>query len=359
MLKILDLYILRRCFGTLLYILLLLSAIIVVFDISQKVDDFIKNNASLNEIIFDYYINFLPSLLNLLLPLFIFVSVIFFTSKMANQSEFIAILNSGAGISRILRPYMIFAAVCTILSIYLYNQVIPNNQRKRWKFEYTYITPNRANISRNIHRQIAPGVFVYMESFLYTDSMAYRFSMDHMVNKKLLSRLTASRIQWNKSKKKWTLENYILRELQPYGDKLTTGYSLDTMLNFNPKDFIIDEHLVEQMDYKQLDEFIKKEQMRGADTVVWYQLEKYQRFSTPFSSFILVIIGFCVSFRKSREGMGSQLLTGLGLSFSYILLMRFTGEFAKNDIVPVWLAVWIPNMIYGVIAIWLFNRARK
>lgn len=359
MFKILDLYILRRCFGTLLYILLLLSAIIVVFDTSQKVDDFIQNEASLQEIILDYYANFLPSLLNLLLPLFIFVSVIFFTSRMANQSEFIAILNSGAGISRILRPYMIFATICTLISIYLYNQIIPNNQRKRWKFEYTYIIPNRVNVSRNIHRQIAPGTFVYMESFLYTDSMAYRFSMDHMKGQKLISRLTASRIQWNKAKKKWTLENYILRELQPDGDNITSGISLDTTLNFNPKDFIIDEHLVEQLDYKQLNDFIAKEQMRGADTVVWYQLEKYQRFSTPFSSFILVIIGFCVSFRRSREGMGAQLLIGLGLSFSYILLMRFTGEFAKNDLVPVWLAVWIPNMIYGIIAIILLHKARK
>ncbi|MBI3235309.1 MAG: LptF/LptG family permease [Bacteroidetes bacterium] len=339
--------------------LLLLSAIIVVFDISQKVDDFIQNNASLYVIMVEYYANFLPSLLNTLLPLFIFVSVIFFTSRMANQSEFIAILNSGAGISRILRPYMVFATICTILSIYLYNQVIPDNQKRRWKFENQYISPNRANVSRNIHRQIAPNVYVYMESFLYTDSMAYRFSMDKLVNKKLVARLTAQRILWNKEKKKWTLENYVLRKLLANHDVIVAGNSMDTSLNFNPKDFIVDEHLVEQLDYKQLNDFIKKEQMRGADTITWYLLEKYQRFSTPFSSFILTIIGFCVSFRKSREGIGGQLLIGLGLSFSYILLMRFTGEFAKNDLVPVWLAVWIPNMIYSVVAVWLFIKARR
>jgi lipopolysaccharide export system permease protein len=278
---------------------------------------------------------------------------------MANQSEFIAILNSGAGISRILRPYMIFATICTLFSIYLYNQVIPDNQKKRWKFENQYISPNRSNVSRNIHRQIAPGVYVYMESFLYSDSMAYRFSMDKMVNKKLVARLTAQRIQWNKAKKKWTLDSYVLRRLNENGDKIEAGLSMDTALIFNPKDFIVDEHLVEQLDYKQLNNYIKKEQMRGADTIVWYQLEKYQRFSTPFSSFILTIIGFCVSFRKSREGMGSQILIGLSLSFSYILLMRFTGEFAKNDLVPVWLAVWIPNILYSFIAVWLLIKAKK
>ena len=357
MLTILDRYIIKRYLGTLLFILALLSAIIVVFDISQKLDDFIANKAPIHAIIFDYFFNFMPFMLNMLLPLFIFVSVIFFTSQMAARSEIISIMNSGAGINRILRPYMICAFFLTLLSIYLYNEVIPSCQQKRYKFEYQYVTPNRANVSHSIHRQVQPGIIVYIESFIYSDSLGYHFAMDHIENRSLKSRLSASRISWNKLTKKWSLENFVIRILGDKGDKLIIGQKLDTMLTFNPKDFIVDEHIVDQLNYAQLNAYIEKEQMRGSENVNWYLIEKYQRLAIPFSAFILTIIGFSVSFRRSREGMGMQLLIGLTLSFAYIILMRFAGEIARNNILPVWLSVWIPNIIYSFIAFWLYLRA--
>jgi lipopolysaccharide export system permease protein len=359
MFKLVDRYIIKKFFGTLIFILLLLSAIIVVFDISQKIDGFIEFQAPLSAIVFDYYFNFLPWILNNLLPLFIFVAVIFFTSRMAQQSELIAIMNSGASLNRILRPYMVCALVLTTVSIYLYNEVIPNNQKRRYKFEYQYVTPNRTNISRNLHRQVLPGVFVYMESFIFSDSMAYNFRLDEIKNKNLVTRISATRISWNKAKKKWRLDNYIIRKLGSRGDVITTGAALDTVLTFNPKDFIVDEHLVEQMNYAQLNTFIEREKMRGSDNVEWHLIEKYQRFAIPFSSFILTLIGFAVSHRKSREGMGGQLLIGIVLSFSYIMLMRFASEIAKSSLLPSWLAIWIPNILYLILGIYLYTKNRR
>jgi len=355
--KTLDLYIIKKYFGTLTLMLLLLSGIITVFDVSQKIDDFIKNHASINSVIFEYYANFLPFMLNLLLPLFVFISVIFFTGRMAGQTEFVAIISSGVSVNRILRPYMICALIITLLSAYLYNEIIPGNQIKRWKFEYEYISPNRPNVSRNMHRQVQPGVFITIQSFLYTDSTGYMFSADKFEGKQLKTRLTANRISWNKSTKKWKLEGYTIRTIDKQGDNLKTGDFLDSTFNFNPRDFIQDEHWVEQLNYERLNDFIAKEKLRGAEDIEWYELEKYQRFSIPFSTFILTIIGFVVSYKKTRGGMGLKILIGITLSFSYIILMRFAGEFAKKNVIPTLLAVWIPNIIYSLIAFGMYVKA--
>ena len=253
---------------------------------------------------------------------------------------------------------MVCGFLLTILSTWLYNMEIPRNQKARYDFENIYVTPNRTSVSRNLHRQIKPGVFLYMESFMYGDSSAYRFCLDKIVERQLTHRLTATRIIWNKSLNRWRLENWVLREAHPENDRITTGMYLDTSLYFQPEDFILDDHSVEKMNFFELNTFIQREEARGSDLVESYRIEKYQRFAVPFSAIILSVIGFCVSFRKRREGAGFQIFLALLLSFAYILLMRFSSEFARGHLIPGWFAVWIPNIIYTGLAVYWYLRAR-
>ena len=356
--KIIDRYIIRKFLGTFFFAIGLIILISIVFDISEKIDDFLEKKAPLSVIVFKYYFNFIPYFVNLFSPLFIFISVIFFTSKMAMQTEIIAILNSGISFRRLLVPYLVAATFLAALSFYLNGWVIPHANIERLAFENTYIKSPFVLKTRNIHRQISPDNFIYFESYNNRENIGYQFSYEKFKDGKLVYKLMAERILWDSTSNKWRVENYFVREIDSL-ERITGGESLDTNFAFSKEEFNRRINYIEAMDNRELDQFIAQEKMRGAENIAFYEVEKYRRSSYPFATFILTIMGVSLSSRKVRGGIGLQLGAGILLSFTYILFMQVTTTFATNGSMPSLLAVWIPNIVFSIIAAYLVSRAPK
>lgn len=355
--KILDVYIIRKFLGTFFFALGLIIMIAIVFDISEKIDDFLEKDAPIKAIVFDYYLNFIPYFANLFSPLFIFISVIFFTSRLAANTEIVAILASGISFKRLLMPYLFGATVLAIVSLYLNNFVLPKSNVSRTKFEVEYIRNPFVYKNRHVHRQISPGQYVYFESYNNFENIGYQFSYEKFDNGKMSYKILADRIFWDSTKTQWTLENYFTRRLNGMNEDIRSGYRHDTTFAFTPADFNRRiNYAVETMDYSELNNFIKSETMRGSEEVVFYQIEKHKRFSYPFATFILTLIGVAISSRKVRGGIGVQLGLGILLSFAYILFMQVSTTFATNGNVPALIAVWIPNMVFTGVAILLIRK---
>ncbi len=357
--KILDLYIIRKFLGTFFFALALIISIAIVFDISEKIDDFLEREAPLRTIIFDYYLNFIPFFANLFSPLFIFISVIFFTSRMAGQTEIIAILASGVSFKRLLLPYIAASLMLALLSFYLNNFVIPHSNTVRINFETKYIKNPYIFKNRHVHRQIAPGQFIYLESFNNIDKIGYQFSFEKIEDNKVVFKILSERIYWDTLKNKWTLENYFTREINGLNEKIASGYRMDTIFAFYPDEFSRRTNFIETMDTPALNHYIKQETLRGSEEVPFYLVEKYKRLSYPFATFILTIIGVSLSSRKVRGGIGVQIGAGILLSFTYIMFMQVSQTFATNGNLPAWLAVWIPNIVYSIIAVYLLKKASE
>ncbi|HRE23715.1 MAG TPA: LptF/LptG family permease, partial [Bacteroidia bacterium] len=316
-------------------------------------------NAPLKAIAFDYYLNFIPYFANLFSPLFVFISVIFFTSKMAGQTEIIAILNSGISFNRFLRPYIISATVIAIASFYLNNWVIPHANLVRLQFENIYIKNPYVYRGRNIHRQIKPGEFVYFESYDNKANTGFMFSIEKFEGGKLVTKLMADRITWDSLAQKWSIENYTIRNINGMTEELKKGVRLDTTLSIHPSEFNRRMNFIEAMDFSELNNYIKEEKQRGSEVIPFYEVEKYRRTSYPFATFILTLIGVAISSKKVRGGIGLQLGAGILLSFTYIMFMQVSTTFATNGNVPAVVAVWIPNLVYAFIAIYLLRKAPK
>ncbi len=357
--KILDLYIIRKFLGTFFFALALIIAIAIVFDISEKIDDFLEREAPLRAIVFDYYLNFIPFFANLFSPLFIFISVIFFTSRMAGQTEIVAILASGVSFKRLLVPYVAASLILALLSFYMNNYVIPHSNTSRINFETRYIKNPFIFKNRHVHRQIAPGQFIYFESFNNIDKIGYQFSYERIDSNKIVYKLLAERIYWDTLKNKWTLENYFTRSIHGMEEVIKTGYRMDTSFAFYPSEFSRRTNFIETMDTPALNDYIRQETLRGSEEVPFYLVEKYKRLSYPFATFILTIIGVSLSSRKVRGGIGMQIGAGILLSFTYIMFMQVSQTFATNGNLPAWLAVWIPNLIYSFIAVYLLKKASR
>lgn len=357
--KILDKYIVRKFLGTFFFALGLIITIAIVFDISEKIDDFLEREAPLKAIIFDYYLNFIPYFGNLFSPLFIFISVIYFTSRMASQTEIIAILASGVSFKRLLAPYMVAAAILGMITFYLNSWVIPHSNIKRIEFETRYIKNPYIYKNKNVHRQISPGQFIYFESYNNLDRIGYQFSYEKIEDGKLTYKLFADRIVWDSVNGKWQLENYFTREINGMDEKISSGYKMDTTFAFHPNEFNRRVNYIETMDSGELNAFIEQEKIRGSEEIPFYMVEKYRRTSFPFATFILTLIGVSLSSRKVRGGIGVQIGVGILLSFTYIMFMQVSTTFATNGNMPAWLAVWLPNLFFAVIAIILVRRAMK
>lgn len=354
--KILDIYIIRKFLGTFFFALGLIILIAIVFDISEKIDDFMERNAPFNAIVFDYYLNFIPYFCNLFSPLFIFIAVIFFTSRMAANTEIVAILASGISFKRMLVPYMVAATVLASLSFYLNNWVLPHSNDKRIAFETKYIKNPFVYRNRNVHRQVAPGQYIYFDSYNNFDKTGYQFSYEKFENGKLTYKLLSDRIFWDSLKNKWTIEDYFIRTIDSLHEEIKSGYRMDTVLKFHPSEFSRRINYIETMDYAQLNEFIRTEKMRGSEEVVFYLIEKYRRVSFPFATFILTLIGVSLSSKKIRGGIGGQIGAGILLSFTYIMFMQISTTFATNGNVPALMAVWIPNIVFAVVALLLLRK---
>lgn len=360
MLRKLDVYIIKKFLGTYFGAITLIILIAVVFDFSEKIDDFLENDAPFQSIIIDYYLNFIPYFAVLFAPLFTFIAVIFFTSRMAYNTEVIAILSSGVSFPRLLRPYFLAATVIMTFNMYMGNYVIPKANQKRFLFEehYYHKTPHGFK-DRNVHRQIEPGVFIYLESYNTRNDYGRKFSMEKFVDGELVSKLLSQEIRWDSSKNKWHIRNYYIRDYIDGEQIITTGSIMDTAINLDPQIFKMRDNVVEAMTLHELNDFIENQKMQGSGKVSLLLVEKHRRFSFPFSTYILTIIGVSVSSRKVRGGIGMHIGIGLMISFSYILFLQFSAQYAISGAMPPWIAVWLPNLVYSFVAYFLYRLAPK
>ncbi len=355
--RIIDFYITKKFLGTFFYSIALIISIATVFDISENLDDFLSKDIPSRDIIFDYYLNFIPYFSNLFSPMFTFIAVIYFTSKMAYDSEIIAILSSGVSYNRLMRPYIVSATVIALLSFILGNYVIPEANEGRVNFRNRYINQARIKNEINIHRQIEPGVYIYMTSFS-ANNIGSRFTLERFEDRRLVQKLSADNIRWDEETEKWIINNYWIRTFEDDRETITRGYRIDTTLNMTPGEFRLELDLMETLNTPELRQEIASMRSRGVNPVT-YDIELQKRFAMPFSAFILTIIGVSLASRKVKGGLGFHLGIGLLLSFSYILFQQISVVFAISGNVPTILAVWIPNLLYSLIALFLYKWAAR
>lgn len=358
----LDRYIMLKFISTYIFLLAIIIIIAVIFDYNENIDKLTQSHASGMKIA-QYYCNFVPYFLNLFSPLFVFIAVIFFTSKLADKSEIIAMKSTGMSFRRLLRPYMVTAALIASCTFLLGAYVIPKSNVERVNFRNKYIK-KRTDITSidNIQMQVDTGVVAYITHFDNTTKSGYGFSLDKFVEKKLVSHLTAQTIQYDTlsdHRFSWTLRMYDIRTMKGMREVLEHGEKIDTTILMEPKDFFYVVNQQETLTVPQLREFIERQKMRGAQNMSIFELEYYKRFATPFAAFILTLIGVCLSSQKRKGGMGISLGAGLALSFAYILFQTVSSSFATNAGMEPWIAVWLPNIIFAFIAFGLYIKTPK
>jgi lipopolysaccharide export system permease protein len=356
---ILDRYILRKFLGTFFFSILLIICIVIVFDISEKIEDFISHDVPLNEIIFDYYANFVPYFVNLFSHLFTFIAVIFFTSRMAARTEIVAMLSGGVSFWRFLRPYMIGAALIGGLSFYLSNWLIPQANKTRLEFESKYVGARFVNTDRNIHRQIAPGVFIYMEDYDNEENVGTRFTLEKFNGMNRTLKIDAREIRYDSITGRWTILDYTGRYVNETKETLFTGKRIDTALNISPKDFSRAQNVMESMNTSELVKYIENEKLKGSENVQLYEIERHRRIAFPFATFIMTMLGVAVSSRKVRGGIGLQIAIGIAIGFIFVLFMQVFTSYAASGSMPAAIAVWIPNVIFAVLALLMLRWAPK
>jgi len=361
-LKKLDWYIIRQFIGTYVYSILILSVIIIVFDISEKIDDFTDEraaDATIWNIVFDYYVNFVPYFVNQFNALFVFISVIFFTSKLASRTEIIAILTSGVSYLRLLRPYFIGAAFLTVINLLMTLFIIPESSKVRIEFENRFIKNAPRFTERNIHLKLNEDSYAYFQSFNINRNTGYQFSLESFDGQELKFKLLSTFAKWDSVEQNWTIQDYMIREIDGDEERIRTGKEMDTALTITPTDFKLWENNIETMNQAELTDFIERERLKGSDLVNTYLVEKYRRYAFPVASLILTLMGFAVASRKVRGGIGMHLGYGILLCFTYIMFSQLFFVYAsKGGIAPI-IAVWIPNIIYAGITFILLRNAQR
>jgi len=358
--KRLDWYIIKKFIGTYFFSIILIISIAIVFDVNENLAKFTQYHAPLSAIVFDYYANFVPYFANLFSPLFVFISVIFFTSKLAGNSEIIAMLAAGVSFKRLMRPYMISCVFLSLLAFFLSAYVIPHGTVIRQNFETTYKNKKKTTAADNVQLQVGQGIIAYIQHYDNTSKKGYGFSLDKFENKKLVSHMTATDIQYDTisdTKFKWKARNWKIRQLKGLREHITSGAQKDTIIMMEPMDLVYSKGQQETFTSPELREYISKQIDRGSGNVVQYQVEYHKRIAASFASFILTIIGLSLSSRKRKGGMGLYLGIGLALSFTYIMLQTISSTFAINAGFPPMLAAWIPNLIFAVVAYFCYRHA--
>ena len=359
-LKILDWYIIRKFIGTYIFSIVLIISISIVFDINENLAKFTQYHAPLRAIVVDYYLNFVPYFANLFSPLFVFIAVIFFTSKLAGNSEIISILATGTSFKRLMRPYMFSCVLISGLTFYLSAYVIPHGTVIRQNFETMYKNKKKNTSAENVQLQVGRGVIAYIQHYDDNQKKGYGFCFDKFENKKLVSHLTATEVQYDTisdSKYHWKLSNWKIRQLKGLREQITSGSQRDTVIQMEPTDLVYSKGQQETFTSPELKEYISKQIDRGSGNVVQYQVEYHKRIASSFASFILTTIGASLSSRKRKGGMGMYLGIGLALSFAYIMLQTVSATFAINASFPPMLAAWVPNAIFAVIAWFCYRKA--
>ena len=361
-LKLLDWYIIKKFIGTYVYSIVLIISISIVFDVNENLAKFTQYHAPLKAIVFDYYANFIPYFANLFSPLFVFIAVIFFTSKLAGNSEIIAMLASGMSFKRLMRPYMISCIFISCLTYYLGAYVIPHGTVIRQNFETMYKNKKKNTSAENVQLMVGKGVIAYMQHYDNNAKRGYGFCLDKFENKKLVSHMTASEIQYDTisdSKYHWKASNWTIRQLKGLREHITQGATVDTLIQMEPTDLVYSKGQQETFTSSELQDYISKQIDRGSGNVVQYQVEYHKRIAMSFASFILTTIGLSLSSRKRKGGMGLYLGIGLALSFGYILLQTISSTFAINADTPPILAAWIPNIVFAIVAYFCYRNAPR
>lgn len=351
---LIDWYIIRKFLGTYIFAIILILAITVMFDINEKLDSFIK--APLKATVFDYFMNFLPYFANQFSPLFTFIAVIFFTSKLAGHSEIIAMLSAGISYKRLMRPYLISAAVIAAATFVLSSYVIPPANVKRIAYTNKYVKDKSVDYGANIILQVAPGEIAYMSRYDNNTKSGSQFSLDSFDGKILTSRLTARVIEYD-TLYQWRVRDYVIREFKDNREFIRSGYELDTIIPIEPRDFLISKNDHETLTTPALRDYVNRQKERGVANIQSFEIELHRRYAMCAAAFILTIIGVSLSSRKVKGGMGLSLAIGLVLAFSYILFQGVTSSFAVSGLTSPMVAMWIPNIVFAIIAVFLYRRA--
>ncbi len=354
-----DLYIIKKFLTTYFFLITIIITIGIIFDFNTNIDKLTQSSATTEQIIFDYYLNFIPYFVNLFSPLFVFISVIFFTTKLADNSEIIAMKSTGMSFKRLLRPYMISATLIAVTTFLLGAYVIPKGNVAKVDFYNMYIKNRNITVAENIQMQVDTGVVAYITRFDNVRKSGYGFSLDKFENKQLVSHLTAQTLQYDTLAERpfsWTLRNYQIRTLQDGREEIKQGAVIDTVILMEPKDFFYVKGQQETLTLPELSEFIEKQKLRGAAGISTFEVEYHKRFAMPFAAFILTLIGVSLSCEKRKGGMGASIGLGLALSFSYIFFQTISASFATNAGWPAMIAVWIPNILFAIIAFFLYKR---
>lgn len=359
--KIIDSFIIGKYLGTFIYTLVLFVVIIVIFDLSEKLDDFLEADLSIWQVITKYYAGSIPFYVNMLSPLINFIAVIFFTAKMADQTEIVPILSGGVSFNRFLRPYFISASIIFTVNLASNLYVLPYTNRIKNKFENEVVHKNDPFTKANIHMKIDSNTYIYIESFDNKTNIGYRFSLDKFKGDEIKKKLVADQIAWDSLKRVWKLTNYSARNIDGYKETMIYGISAqkDTILDMRPDDFSAYQNVFESMSNGELSEKIQKEKIRGSGIMSDLLFEQYKRWFQPFSAYVLTLIGVALSSRKVRGGVGLPLGIGIILSFAYIVFNQFAKMFSTKGGFPPLLAVLLPTILFGLLGLYLLRRAPK
>jgi lipopolysaccharide export system permease protein len=360
-LKIIDRYIIGKYLGTFIYTLTVFIVIIVIFDLSEKLDDFLGNNLTFWQVITLYYAGSIPFYVNMLSPLINFIAVIFFTAKMADQTEIVPILSGGVSFNRFLLPYFVSAFIIFAANLGSNLYILPYTNQLKNSFENTYVKKNDPSSKTNIHMKLDENTYIYMESFDNKSKSGYRFSLDNFKGDVLVKKMIADQIKWDSLKRRWQVTNYSIREINGLKETMINGMAKtkDTVLDMRPDDFSAYENVYENLSNTELSDKIKKEKIRG--TGIWNDLlfEQYKRWLQPLSAFVLTLIGVALSSRKVRGGVGLPLGIGIFLSFAYIVVNQFAKMFSIKGGIPPLLAVLLPTIFFGLLGLYLLKKAPK
>jgi len=356
--KRLDWYIIRKFLGTFFFSIVLILSIAIVFDLTEKLDDFFENQVPLHEIILDYYLPFIPYYMNMFSSLFIFISVIFFTSKLAGNSELIAMHAAGMSYHRLMMPYAISATLLFILGVFLGGWVIPRSSERMLHFTDKYVEHFTTENARNMQLEVQPGTILYIESFQRRSKIGYRCSIEKFEGKTLMERITADRIYYD-SLELWHLNNYTRRQFDGMHESLTRGIRMDITLPIIPDELFITAQQAQQMTTPELRHYMERQRERGSGNVKPFEVEYHKRWASPLGAFIMTLLGVTMSSRKVRGGMGRNLGIGIVLTAGYILFSTISTTFSVNNVMSPFMAAWLPNLVFLTISIPLYIRAAR
>jgi len=357
--KILDGYLLRKMLGTVVFAITLLMVIVVVFDVSENIQKFMSHNIPTKEVITGYYLNFIPYFINLFIPLFTFISVIWFTSKLSSQNEIISIFDNGISFNRMLVPYVTGAAIIMLISLIMANFIVPNTNRKLNEFKYQYFG-RRYVASTYLHIKNSKNSYIFVERWDKVEGIGYNFTYEEFDSSALRMKISAQTADYNEEKQMWELNKYTRRVITPNNEELIIkGDEFDTVLNILPRNLYQDAFVSETMSYTELRQFIKEEKLRGSSLLANYQIEQHKRLANPMGILIMTLLGLSVSCRKSTRGVGVHVFIGMGLAFSFIFLQQISTVFSVSGGLPPILGTWFPNIIFLIITIIMLKMTPK